>query len=158
MTDESRRKIMQAVRSTDTAPELFVRRLLHARGYRFRLHRKDLPGSPDIVFPGRRKVIFVHGCFWHGHTCRRGARIPKTNALYWSRKVSKNQIRDQMAVTALEAMGWECLVLWECELTKTRYDVVFIEVENFLEGRPSDIAPRIRRMTRRRAPRRGFRS
>ncbi len=106
---------MQAVKSENTGLELKVRRLLHAAGYRYRLHRKDLPGSPDIVFPGRRKVIFVHGCFWHGHDCPRGARVPKTNARYWSRKIERDRERDRLSLEALDEVGWRHLVVWECE-------------------------------------------
>ena len=108
---------MQAVKSQNTTPELLVRRLLHRAGYRFRLHRKDLPGQPDLVFPGRKKVIFVHGCFWHGHDCRRGARAPKTNQDYWLAKIERNRKRDQAVVVALTAGGWDVLVIWECEMT-----------------------------------------
>jgi DNA mismatch endonuclease (patch repair protein) len=111
-----RRRTMQAVKSKDTGPELLVRRLLHARGYRYRLHKRDLPGRPDIVFPGRRKVIFIHGCFWHGHHCRRGARVPKSNTDYWTAKIARNRARDQAARKRLKAKGWIALVLWECEL------------------------------------------
>lgn len=107
---------MRAVRSKDTAPELLIRRLAHRLGYRFRLHRRDLPGHPDLVFPGRRAVVFVHGCFWHGHDCARGARAPKTNADYWSAKIGRNVARDEAAVAALESSGWRVLVLWECQL------------------------------------------
>jgi len=89
-----RRKTMQAVKGKDTKPELFVRRLLYSLGYRYRLHRKDLPGKPDIVFSGRKKIIFVHGCFWHGHSCKRGAREPKTNVEYWRQKIARNKTRD----------------------------------------------------------------
>lgn len=114
--DPLRSRTMRAVRSKDTKPELIVRKLAHKLGYRFRLHRRDLPGSPDLVFPGRRAVIFVHGCFWHGHDCRRGARQPKTNAEYWQSKIARNQARDNLAVEDLSAMGWRCLILWECDL------------------------------------------
>lgn len=107
---------MRAVRSTDTKPEMRVRRLAHRLGYRFRLHRADLPGTPDLVFAGRRKVIFVHGCFWHGHDCRRGARQPKANAGYWRAKIERNAARDVASAEALRAAGWAVLVLWECEL------------------------------------------
>jgi DNA mismatch endonuclease (patch repair protein) len=116
MTSAERSRIMRAVKGKDTTPELAVRRLLHSRGYRYRLHRKDLPGRPDLVFAGRRKVIFVHGCFWHGHDCKRGARRPKENADYWAKKISRNQERDAKAQEALRSMGWDVLVLWECEL------------------------------------------
>ena len=106
---------MAAVRSKDTAPEMAVRRLAHALGYRFRLHRKDLPGHPDLVFPGRKAVVFVHGCWWHGHDCRRGARAAKTNADYWSAKIARNAERDRAAQHALAAAGWRVLVIWECD-------------------------------------------
>ena len=114
---EARRRTMQAVKSKDTAPELTVRRLAHRLGYRFRLHRKDLPGKPDLVFPGRRRIIFVHGCFWHGHDCARGARVPKANRDYWVQKIARNQARDRAARAALTALGWKTTVLWECDLS-----------------------------------------
>jgi len=85
-------------------------------GYRFRLHRADLPGKPDLIFPRRRAVIFVHGCFWHGHQCRRGARIPKTNTDYWTVKIRRNMVRDEDHRARLEVAGWRTLILWECEL------------------------------------------
>ncbi len=115
-TPELRSRIMRAVKGRDTSPELIVRRLAHGMGYRFRLNRKDLPGKPDLVFPGRRKVIFVHGCFWHGHDCARGARVPKENRGYWLAKIKKNQERDQTAHAALTDLGWKIRVIWECEL------------------------------------------
>jgi DNA mismatch endonuclease (patch repair protein) len=107
---------MRAVRSKNTKPEMLVRRLAHAMGFRFRLHRKDLPGSPDLVFPSRRRVILVHGCFWHGHGCKRGARQPKDNADYWRTKIARNVARDERVLSELHALGWESLTLWECEL------------------------------------------
>lgn len=113
---EIRSRIMRAVQGKDTAPEFIVRRLAHSMGYRYRLHRKDLPGKPDMAFPGRRKVIFIHGCFWHGHDCARGARVPKNNREYWIEKIERNQMRDRKAVDALGRSGWQTLVLWECEL------------------------------------------
>jgi DNA mismatch endonuclease (patch repair protein) len=115
-TSESRRRIMRAIKSRDTAPELFVRRLAHRMGYRFRLHRKDLPGTPDLVFPGMRKAIFVHGCFWHSHDCGEGARVPKQNRSYWKKKLARNTERDEAAHEALTALGWKVTVFWECEL------------------------------------------
>ncbi|HEX7799530.1 MAG TPA: very short patch repair endonuclease [Asticcacaulis sp.] len=114
--DALRSRTMRAVKSKDTAPELRVRRLVHAMGYRYRLHRKDLPGHPDLVFPGRRKAIFIHGCFWHGHDCRRGARMPKTNADYWTAKIGRNRERDARTLAELAKLGWGVCVLWECEL------------------------------------------
>jgi DNA mismatch endonuclease (patch repair protein) len=110
---------MRAVHSTDTSPEMKVRRLLHASGYRYRLHRNDLPGKPDIVLPSRKKVIFVHGCFWHGHTCKRGARTPKTNQEYWVKKIQRNTERDKEHLERLQALGWNTLVIWECEIKDT---------------------------------------
>ena len=107
--------IMRQVKSKDTSPERLVRSLLHGMGYRFRLHRRDLPGVPDIVFPGRKKVVFVHGCFWHGHSCPRGARLPKTNKEYWRQKIAKNKERDRRRVEELQDLGWDVLVIWECE-------------------------------------------
>jgi DNA mismatch endonuclease (patch repair protein) len=107
---------MRRVRSRDTTPELKVRKALTAMGLRYRLHRKDLPGSPDIVMPGRRLAIFVHGCFWHGHDCARGARIPKANQDYWLAKIGRNRDRDTRNAEALAALGWRVLVLWECEM------------------------------------------
>src|SRR5215218_5303552 len=107
---------MQRVKGKDTSPELKVRRLLHRLGARFRLHRKDLPGAPDIVLPGRRLAIFVHGCFWHGHDCASGARVPKQNRDYWLGKVGRNRERDVANRAALEARGWRVETIWECEL------------------------------------------
>ena len=107
---------MRRVKSKDTAPELTVRRLLTRMGLRYRLHRKDLPGAPDIVMPGRRLAIFVHGCFWHGHDCARGARTPQANRDYWQAKIGRNRERDLEHRTALQAQGWRVLTLWECAL------------------------------------------
>jgi DNA mismatch endonuclease (patch repair protein) len=115
-TAETRSSIMRAVKGRDTAPEMAVRRLLHSLGFRYRLHRSDLPGKPDIAFAGRRKVVFVHGCFWHGHFCSRGARLPKTNSAYWSEKIARNVARDHQNTVRLNDMGWSALTVWECEL------------------------------------------
>jgi DNA mismatch endonuclease, patch repair protein len=115
-TPETRRRTMQAVKSKDTAPEMTVRRLVHGMGYRFRLHRKDLPGKPDLVFSRLQKVLFVHGCFWHGHECARGCRAPKANAEYWRTKIARNRLRDAANLDALEEKGWDAAVIWECEL------------------------------------------
>jgi DNA mismatch endonuclease (patch repair protein) len=107
---------MRAIRSRDTGPERRVRSLLHRLGCRFRLHRKDLPGSPDIVLPSRRVAIFVHGCFWHGHDCARGAREPKANAAYWRAKIARNRERDAKAAAALAELGWRVVTVWECQI------------------------------------------
>lgn len=111
-----RRRTMQAVRGANTTPEIKVRKLLFQLGYRYRLHRGDLPGHPDIVFPGRRALIFIHGCFWHGHHCRRGDRKPASNRDYWLPKLERTKLRDVEQQKALRALGWSVLVLWECEL------------------------------------------
>jgi DNA mismatch endonuclease (patch repair protein) len=124
MTDvygpEKRSAVMRRVKGKDTAPERQVRRLIWRLGGRYRLHRKDLPGKPDIVLPGRRLAVFVHGCFWHGHECARGARVPKANRDYWLGKVGSNRVRDLAARAALEAAGWRVEVVWECDLKDRR--------------------------------------
>jgi DNA mismatch endonuclease, patch repair protein len=125
MTDtisKSRRSAnMAAIRSKDTTPELIVRRLVTALGYRYRLHRRDLPGKPDLVFGPRRKVIFVHGCFWHLHPAKAclDARFPKSNKNYWTPKLNRNAARDQEHVAALRTLGWRVLIIWDCETRNT---------------------------------------
>ncbi|MEW5687547.1 MAG: DNA mismatch endonuclease Vsr [Pseudomonadota bacterium] len=120
MTDvygpEKRSAVMRRVKGRDTAPELKVRKALTRLGARYRLHRKDLPGNPDIVMPGRRLALFVHGCFWHGHDCARGSRVPKANRDYWLGKVGRNKARDDRTRGELEALGWRVETIWECEL------------------------------------------
>lgn len=132
LTKESRSERMGRISGRNTKPEMFVRRLVHSLGYRYRLHRKDLPGCPDLVFPGRRKVIFVHGCFWHRHgdsSCKL-ARLPKSRLEFWLPKLEANAERDEKNVERLIEDGWEVLVLWECELK----DHAFIKsrIESFL--------------------------
>lgn len=114
-TAEQRRRIMRAVKGKDTGPEMLVRRLTHGLGYRYRLHAKELPGKPDMAFRPRKKVIFMHGCFWHGHQCKRGDRTPKNNRTYWKKKISRNRERDRENMEALRRQGWRALVVWECE-------------------------------------------
>jgi len=120
MTDvfspEKRSAVMRQVKGKNTKPEMQVRRLLTRMGLRYRLHRQDLPGKPDIVMPSRKLAIFVHGCFWHGHDCARGARVPKANRDYWLGKVARNRTRDVDHTAALEAQGWRVLTVWECAL------------------------------------------
>lgn len=123
---------MRAVKSKDTAPEMIVRRLVHGLGYRYRLHRKELPGKPDLVFPGRQKVIFVNGCFWHGHDCKRGDRHPKENAVYWRAKVARNMERDRASVTALRDDGWDVLTVWECQTKAGDREVLARTLRTFL--------------------------
>jgi DNA mismatch endonuclease (patch repair protein) len=113
---EKRSAVMRRVKGKDTAPERVVRRLIWRLGGRYRLHRADLPGKPDIVLPGRRLAVFVHGCFWHGHHCARGARVPKANRDYWLGKVGRNRTRDAASRAALAAAGWRVETIWECEL------------------------------------------
>lgn len=115
-TTERRSANMRAIRGRDTKPELTVRSMVHRLGYRFRLHRTDLPGTPDIVFPSRHAVIFVHGCFWHAHSCRRGQSRPTSNAQFWATKIEGNATRDAAVLDQLAAVGWNTLVVWECEL------------------------------------------
>lgn len=112
------RKVMQANKGRDTKPEMVVRRLLHGLGYRYRVHRKDLPGKPDLTFGPRKKAIFVHGCFWHAHDaveCRVASR-PKTRSAFWEAKFERNKARDERSLNDLRALGWATLVIWECEL------------------------------------------
>ncbi len=115
-TPEKRSAVMRRVKGRDTGPEKTVRRLLTRLGVRYRLHRKDLPGKPDIVMPGRKLALFVHGCFWHGHNCARGARQPKQNADYWLAKIARNRARDEASTTALQEQGWRVETIWECEM------------------------------------------
>ncbi len=120
MTDvfsrKERSRIMSLVRNRDTQPERVVRSILHKLGYRFRLHRSDLPGCPDIVLPSRRKVVFVHGCFWHLHKGCRRSTLPATRAEFWRAKLSRNVERDRKHSRSLRSLGWRALVVWECEL------------------------------------------
>ncbi|WP_246209692.1 very short patch repair endonuclease [Pikeienuella piscinae] len=108
---------MRRVKAQDTRPELRLRRHLREIGRPgYRLQRSDLPGRPDVAYIGRKRAIFVHGCFWHGHDCKRGARTPKTNADYWRAKITRNRARDEAAEAALKAAGWRVLIIWECQM------------------------------------------
>lgn len=126
----NRSAIMRAVRGKDTKPELIVRRFLHKQGYRYRLHDNNLPGKPDLVFKKFKKVIFINGCFWHGHDCKRGARIPKTNTEYWKKKIENNIRRDRQNMEKLVELGWSYLVVWECELKNK--NIIFDRLITFL--------------------------
>lgn len=125
-----RRRIMQAVKRENTKPELTVRRLLHSLGYRYRLHRKELPGTPDIVFPSRKKVIFVNGCFWHGHGCKKG-QLPKSRLDYWKPKIAKNVERDKNRAEQLALLAWRVFVVWQCQTTDI--DDLAKVLRNFLD-------------------------
>jgi DNA mismatch endonuclease (patch repair protein) len=115
-TPAQRSAVMRAVKSRDTSPELAVRAMLRAFAPGYRLHRKDVPGNPDIAYVGRKQAIFVHGCFWHGHDCARGARMPKANADYWRAKIARNRARDAAHRARLDGLGWRALTVWECEV------------------------------------------
>lgn len=115
LTPEQRSRCMAAIRGRDTKPEMIVRSLVHRMGYRFRLHRKDLPGKPDLVLPGRRKVVFVHGCFWHQHPRCRYATRPATRPEFWADKLDGNRDRDKRVQRELRKLGWEVMVVWECQ-------------------------------------------
>jgi DNA mismatch endonuclease (patch repair protein) len=117
ITKSQRSLLMGRIRGKNTGPELAVRSILHRCGYRFRLHQKDLPGKPDIVLPRHRKIVLVHGCFWHGHTCRLASK-PKSNESYWSLKIQTNRARDSRNLEALVSQGWKVLELWECDIRK----------------------------------------
>lgn len=128
-----RSAIMARVKSKNTAPEMIVRRLVFRLGHRYRLHRADLAGKPDLVFPSQKKIIFVHGCFWHSHKASKcsGARLPKSNVGYWLSKLERNKARDAKHIAVLRAQGWRVLVIWECQLKKL--DAVEKKIRLFLD-------------------------
>ena len=130
LTKQSRSKLMAKIRRENTTPEMFVREVIWREGYRYRLHVKKLPGCPDIVLTRLRKVIFVNGCFWHGHFCRR-KQMPKTNSEFWVQKIQRNRKRDSSSIRKLKRKGWSCLVVWECHLRK---GTTVNRILEFLEG------------------------
>jgi DNA mismatch endonuclease (patch repair protein) len=132
---EYRSEIMSRVRAKDTKPEMVVRRMLHAAGYRYRLHDKDLPGKPDLVFPARRKVVFINGCFWHRHRGCAHARLPKSRTEFWTEKLERNRERDERNVEVLRELGWEVLTVWECEVRDPA--TLMPRVVAFLEQQPA---------------------
>ena len=131
LTVIERSRNMASIRSKDMKPELAVRKAAHSLGFRFRLHRKDLPGKPDLVFPKYRAVIFVHGCFWHQHDCRLGAKMPKARPEYWGPKLERNKTRDAHILKALQAAGWSTLIVWECQ-TRTS-NALELTLKRFLD-------------------------
>ena len=132
VSPEIRSRIMASVKSRGTNPEIQVRRLLHKMGYRYRLHRANLPGCPDLVFPSRRKVIFVHGCFWHSHPGCNRSTMPATNREFWITKIKKNQARDIKNEALLEATGWSVKTVWQCQLKDM--GSIACQLETFLGG------------------------
>ena len=141
MTKAKRSAVMALIRSRDTKPEKALRSALHRAGFRFRLHSRSLPGSPDLVFPGLKKVIFVHGCFWHLHKCQKeSSRWPQSNREYWIPKLKANRARDARNRRMLVAIGWQALTIWECE---TRHiDRAAAKATQFLKGRARQLARR----------------
>jgi DNA mismatch endonuclease (patch repair protein) len=129
-----RSRVMRAVKSGDTTPELIVRRIVHALGYRFRLHRRDLPGQPDLVFPRLDKAIQVHGCFWHRHACEAGQSTPATRLDYWNAKFSRNVERDRRNLRRLRRLGWRVLVVWECQTGVAKRAVLEARLARFLSA------------------------
>jgi len=130
-TKSDRSRIMAAVKSKDTAPERLVRKLVHALGYRYRLHVRSLPGTPDLVFPGLRKIINVNGCFWHMHRCPR-CRMPSSRRAYWTAKLRRNARRDKRIQRELRQSGWQVMVIWECQTTPSREDRLRAKIAAFL--------------------------
>jgi DNA mismatch endonuclease (patch repair protein) len=133
LTPAQRSARMALIRSGNTKPEKMLRSLLHRAGFRFRLHDRSLPGTPDIVFPARRKAIFVHGCFWHLHKCQKPSRHPKSNRDYWMPKLEANRNRDARNRRKLVAQGWQVLIVWECEVRAA--DAALSKATRFLRGR-----------------------
>lgn len=136
LTKEQRRLNMSRIRGKDTRPELALRRGLHAAGLRFRLHARDLPGTPDIVFPRHGAVVLVHGCFWHGHDCPM-FKMPGTRQDFWSTKIAANQERDRRAMAALRSAGWRIMIVWECSLkgiARLQQETVIARCERFVVG------------------------
>jgi len=117
---EKRSQIMSGISGKDTKPEMIIRKALFSEGYRYRLHRKDLPGKPDIVFPSKKKVIFINGCFWHGHNCKKAA-LPATNKSFWEKKLTGNKERDKRNLAKLKDIGWKSLVIWQCQIKKNKH-------------------------------------
>jgi DNA mismatch endonuclease (patch repair protein) len=142
LTAAQRQLNMSRIRGRDTKPEMLIRRGLHARGLRYRLCVKDLPGRPDLVFPRYRAVIFVHGCFWHGHNCPM-FKLPTTRQDFWKKKIEQNRAHDVQNVLALRTNGWRVLIVWECSLKGTarkKYDIVLDTCVNFLQGDIAEIS------------------
>ncbi|WP_022728415.1 very short patch repair endonuclease [Fodinicurvata sediminis] len=131
VSKEKRSKIMRGVKQENTKPEILVRRIIHSSGYRFRLHRKDLPGRPDIVLPKYQLAIFVHGCFWHQHDGCHDDRMPTSNTEYWTQKLQRNKERDKEKFENLKDKGWNVLIIWECETKNT--EIVYKKINKYIK-------------------------
>ena len=134
VSSATRSRIMSKIKSKDTKPEIVVRRLLHGLGYRYRLHRRDLPGKPDLVFPSRRKIVFVNGCFWHYHLECADSHIPEDNREYWLSKLIRNRERDERNLLLLKQDGWDVTIVWECQMKDM--DMVTVRLTDFLARDP----------------------
>jgi len=135
VSPEKRSRMMAGIRGKNTKPEMVVRKIVHAMGFRYRLHRKDVPGSPDLLFPRLRRAIFVHGCFWHQHAGCKFAYMPKSNTQFWLAKLEGNSRRDARALTTLATLGWEVLIVWECEISDQA--ALTQKLNSFLDADPS---------------------
>lgn len=134
LTKQQRKQCMSAVRNKDTKPEMVVRKLVHSLGYRYRLHCSNLPGKPDLVLASKRKVIFVHGCFWHRHSCKKGKSIPSVREDFWREKLTNNRIRDKKNQRVLKRLDWRSLIIWECQTQSAKRDRLRRRIVDFLES------------------------
>ena len=141
LTQAERSQRMALVRGKDTKPEMRVRRLVHSLGYRYRLHARELPGQPDLVLRPRRKLIFVHGCFWHQHNCSMGSRMPKTRVDFWRQKLEGNKRRDAEIQRQLNDDGWSVMVIWECQTARTNLERLATEIVAFIEHERESSVP-----------------
>lgn len=132
LTPTERSQQMAKVQAKNSKPELMVRKLVHSLGFRFRLHARDLPGCPDLVFPSRRKAIFVHGCYWHRHEGCSRCRLPKTRLDFWKPKLEANRERDLKNQAALASLGWKCFIVWECQVSKAQLSSLSVAIVKFL--------------------------
>lgn len=145
LTPGQRSRCMAAIHSSNTSPELLLRHLLHSLGYRYRVNYAVLPGKPDLVFPTRRKVIFIHGCFWHRHHCRAGMSNPATRKAFWTAKLAENKRRDIRQVRELRMSGWAVMIVWQCQLKKSRMRWTVDRITHFLEAQVSEPSRRLLR-------------
>jgi len=136
LSSAQRSATMRAIRGRDTAPEKTVRSIVHSMGYRFRVCRADLPGKPDLVLPRLRAAIFVHGCFWHGHSCKRGSLVPQTNTTFWKKKIDGNRVRDRKQIRALRHDGWCVLTIWQCQIKNKK--LLIARLRRLLDQRADD--------------------